>query len=269
VGEIKRMGEVVNEKAPAVLMGQAIKAQVSEHRRKGKRKPKVLALEYFVAGVPPLPLLEINLEELGNILNGQKQEARGTNPAAELCFIGIAAYFEAFCKDSFAAIANICPELLEEFVTHRDCAFTLAEVLHLTDGSKHRIGSLLAEHYDWGSAQTVNSLFHDLLKVSPFSKDEARRYAEFLNDRNLLVHHGGIYTFKYAGQKFDGKKIKAMVHWDSLAVSKQAVLKWIEFFLDIARKTSAATQKALENFVHTNNVKLDRQRERASKLLVL
>jgi len=257
----------VNVRPPVTLMSRALKAQTAEHRRQ-RRKPKVLALEYFVAGVPPLPLLEINLEAVQNILGKQGIDITGTDPAAELCFTGLAAYFEAFCKDSFAAIVNICPELLDGFVLHRDCTFTLAEVLHLTDGSKHRIGSLLSEHYDWGSAQAVNSLFRDLLNVSPFSKDEARLYAGFLNDRNLLVHHGGVYTFKYAGQKFQGKKLKSSAYWDSLTVRKQDLSKWIDFFLAMAKKTSAATQKALEDFVRARKVKFGKQRERAAKLLV-
>ena len=33
----------------------------------------------------------------------------------ELCMVGLAAYFEAFCKNEFAAIINIFPEVLSGF----------------------------------------------------------------------------------------------------------------------------------------------------------
>jgi len=140
-------------------------------------------------------------------------------------------------------------------------------VLHLIEGSKHRIGSILSEHYDWGSAHSVNSLFCDLLKVSPFSKDEAKKYGEFLSDRNLLVHHGGVYTFKYAGQKLAKKDLKRTVHWQSLTVRKADVSTWVKFLHDIAKKASLATQKALAEFVKTNDVELGKERARALKLL--
>ena len=66
---------------------------------------------------------------------------------------------------------------------------------------------ILSEKYDFGSSRTINSLFSDLLGVTPFSTKESKEYEEFLNDRNLLVHHGGIYTFKYHGQRLADKPI--------------------------------------------------------------
>jgi hypothetical protein len=253
------------KKSTAGLIVRAIKAQERENKRRGKHK--VLALEYFVAGLPPLPFFELNVEELQKVLGRQEPKPSGPDQSVELCFIGLAAYFEAFWKDLFAAVVNICPSLLEAFALRRDCAFTLAEVLHLADGSKHRIGSLLSEHYDWGSAQAVNGLFLDLIKISPFSKDEAKLYADFLADRNLLVHHGGVYTFKYCGQNFSGPEVKKLAHWQSLAVSRRHVSEWINFALGIARKTSAATHKALESYLQTGHVKLDKERRRAAKFL--
>lgn len=248
------------------LLVRAFEAQRMEHRRK-KRKPRVLALEYFVAGLPPLLFFEHNLDELDGILGKQHLGHAPLDALSALGLIGLAAYFEAFCKDLFAALVNICPELLEQSARFRDCAFTLAEVLHLIEGSQHRIGSILSEHYDWGSAHSVNGLFCDLLKVSPFSKDEAKKYGEFLSDRNLLVHHGGVYTFKYAGQKFAKKDLRRTVHWQSLTVRKADVSTWVKFLHDIAKKASLATHKALAEFVNTNDVGLGKERARALKLL--
>ncbi|MGO9088361.1 MAG: hypothetical protein ACLQBK_24400 [Candidatus Sulfotelmatobacter sp.] len=247
-----------------VLMAQAFKAQQREQR---KSRPRVLSLEYFVAGVPPLGLFLLNVEDLEALLKRRKDEPPPPSALTGICLIGLAAYFEAFFKDLFAAIVNICPTLLEGFVIRRDCNFTLSEVLHLVDGSKHRIGSILVEHYDWGSAHSVNGLFTDLLKISPFSKDEAKRYAGFLNDRNLLVHDGGVYTFKYAGQKFSKARRRKLAHWQSLTVRKGDVLKWSKFFQGIARKSSIAADRAAREFVKISKVKLGKQRERALKLL--
>jgi len=249
---------------PVELIAHAINEQQGEMKR--RRKRSVLSLEYFVAGVPPFQLFKLYVEDLEKLL----KKSTGEPPLdhlAEICLIGLAAYCEAFFKDLFAAMINICPQLLEGFVLRRDCTFTLAEVLHLVEGSKHRIGSVLSEHYDWGSAQSVNGLFFDLLKVSPFSKDEAKKYAEFLRDRNLLVHHGGVYTFKYAGQKFSKQLLKRMAHWQSLTVRKGDVLRWSKFFHDIAKKTSSATHTALGVFVNNSSVRLGKERESALKLL--
>jgi hypothetical protein len=247
------------------LLRRAFAAQRREYRR--KKNPRVLALEYFVAGLPPLLFFEHKLDELDGILVKQYPGQPPPDALSELGLIGLAAYFEAFCKDLFAALVNICPKLLEQSVRFRDCGFTLAEVLHLIEGSQHRIGSILSEHYDWGSAHSVNGLLCDLLKVSPFSKDEAKKYGEFLSDRNLLVHHGGVYTFKYAGQKFAKKDLRRTVHWQSLTVRKADVSTWVKFLHDIAKKASLASHKALAEFLNTNDVELGKERERALKLL--
>ncbi len=52
------------------LLRRAFEAQRREHQRK-KHKPRVLALEYFVAGLPPLLFFEHKLDELNNILEKQ------------------------------------------------------------------------------------------------------------------------------------------------------------------------------------------------------
>ena len=59
----------------------------------------------------------------------------------------------------------------------------------------------IAEQFDFGSARAINGIFLDLIGISPFSKAEASKYDQLLNDRNLLVHHAGIYTVRYASQK--------------------------------------------------------------------
>jgi hypothetical protein len=239
-------------------LGQALLDQLKRNKR---NEQSVLSLDYFVAGVPPFQLFDTKLNELADILEGAKPKPLYSVP--ELSLIGLAAYFEAFCKDLFAALVNICPQLLEHLAEARDCQFSLVEVLHLLDGSQHHIGSILAEHYDWGSARSVNGLFQDLLTVSPFSKDEAKKYGEFLSDRNLLVHHGGVYTLKYATQNLPKDVLKDSAHWDSLKIEKVHVLEWIKFLREIAQKMARASHQAVTKYLKEKQVELDEQQKQA------
>jgi len=104
----------------------------------------------------------------------------------------------------------------------------------------------VAEERDFGSAETINELFLDLLKITPFSKDEMEVYSQFLNDRNLLVHHGGVFTLKYLSQSTDAiVDIEHGSHYRSLEVTHEGLIDWVEFLLKIADKISSAPQKAL------------------------
>lgn len=241
-------------------LGQAFIEQNKRHKR---NEQGIFALDYFVAGVPPFQIFKSEVDDLGDILGHAKTDPVGLDQVAELSLIGLAAHFEAFCKDLFAALINICPSLLEHLAGIRNCQFDLAEVLHLINGSQHRIGSVLAEHYDWGSARSINGLFHDLLKVSPFSKDEAKKYAEFLDDRNLLVHHGGVYTLKYAAQNLPKDVLKESAHWNSLTLQKNDVLEWMKFLREIARKMTRASHQALTTFVEEKMVEMDEEQKKA------
>jgi hypothetical protein len=40
---------------------------------------------------------------------------------------------------------------------------------------EQNIGFLVAEHYDFGSAELINGLFRDLITVSPFTKSEGNQ----------------------------------------------------------------------------------------------
>jgi hypothetical protein len=63
-------------------------------------------------------------------------------------------------------------------------------------------GTLISEEYDFGSAKEINGLYQDLLRITPFSANEAKKYSHFLSDRNLLVHHRGVFSYNYASQRF-------------------------------------------------------------------
>ncbi len=222
-------------------------------------------LDYFSGGVPPLSYFEIRVNDV-RLLSGQQQkddEEEGLNFRTELCIIGLAAYFEAFCKDQFAAIVNIAPQTLSRFATMRDCKLPVKSLLHALPDMSHKLGFLIAEEYDFGTAKCINSLFSDLLKLSPFSQAEMERYAKFLNDRNLLVHHGGVYTLKYATQHFSPDEVKSLINMHSLTVQHSDVEDWAEFLLSVAIKTAKASAKALLQFAADNNIVFDNKAKAA------
>jgi hypothetical protein len=222
-------------------------------------KNKLDALEFFIAGVPPRVIYGMDVEDLAKLVNSsqrRKNEYTGRT-LVEVCLIGLASYFEAFCKNQFAAIINICPQTLNNFTLRRDNAtIKLTHLIKIAGEIDYRLGALLAEEYDFGSARTINSLYFDLLGITPFSKDEEGQYSQFLNDRNLLVHHGGVYTIKYHGQRFQKNPVPGLAHWDSLVIDKADFRKWLAFLNGIVDKISVSSQKALKDFIKAERIRL-------------
>ena len=64
-------------------------------------------LDYFSAGVPTLGYTQMHFDDLLELAEKSPQDIP-VDFIAELCVIGLAAYVEAFCKDHFAAMINIC-----------------------------------------------------------------------------------------------------------------------------------------------------------------
>ena len=72
---------------------------------------------YFVGRISPFLLFEFeyhSLDEVVSTFDG-KQRFNKSNPAAEVCLIGLVAHFEAFCKHLFAASANLNVSALRRF----------------------------------------------------------------------------------------------------------------------------------------------------------
>jgi len=115
------------------------------------------ALNFFVGGVPPFGYLEIQIQGLSR-LAGRSRSSYGLNQTAEVCVIALAAYFEAFCKAQFAAVTNICPQILRNFIEKRkDATLDLRNVLHVLGALENKLGSVLSEAYDFGSAKAINA----------------------------------------------------------------------------------------------------------------
>ena len=115
----------------------------------------------------------------------------------------------------------------------------------------------MAEEFDFGSARKINSLYAALLSITPFSKKELQRYDNILSDRNLLVHHGGVFTTEYVTQRLKNKITQNCVHYDSLVISKREFEDVACFLEKIAFKLINATKKSLEKFVIDNNLTYD------------
>jgi hypothetical protein len=222
--------------------------------------PEIGYYEFFIAALPAKLVFEMDVEELKAIVAASTDHVEGkrvmSNNIAEVCLIGLASYFEAFCKSQFASIVNICPQTLNNFTAKRDnVSIDLKDILRIPDTLGYKLGFLLSEKYDFGSAKSVNSLYHDLLGITPFSTKDAERYSEFLGDRNLLVHHRGVYTFKYQGQRFAKVNI-GDVHMQSLIVTKKDFDEWAGFLYAIAEKINLASYKSLKEFLQTENIQL-------------
>lgn len=151
-------------------------------------------LEYFSGGVPTGEYFRMTLDDLRRI-STLESDSIGINRLQEVCFIGLLSYFEAFCKDHFASLINLEPSLVMNLKANgQDVSVDASRVVFYVDEVDRRVGFILAEKYDFGTAQKINALFSALLKVTPFGTDEAKQYGILLRDRNLLVHHGGTFT---------------------------------------------------------------------------
>jgi hypothetical protein len=214
--------------------------------------------DFYPGGEPPLYYFYGRVQEIQRLAADPSIPEGDRDGVLRLCLIGLAAHFEAFCKAHFAAVINIHPSVLREFAKRRpECGLSVKELLQVLPNIGHRLGSLLSEQPDfrWSSAKTINGLFRDLVNVTPFSTDEAKQFGSFINDRNLLVHHGGIFTLKYERRRFvetrrpDGTPSKV------LRVERADIDKWSAFLVGIAQKLANSSVKAMEE--DTKGLKLD------------
>lgn len=212
------------------------------------------ALDYFVGGVPAGPALDTHLTHLRKIVEHEDVTVT-TSTLPEVCFIALIAYFEAFCKDHFASLVNVCPQLLDRLKEQGASVDVDASlVVKLPGDARTMMGFLVAERLDFGTPQRVSSLYSRLLKISPFSERERREYDRLLNDRNLLVHHGGVFTVRYAEQEFVKRQMEGRIWMDSLVISKEGFLAASQFLESIARKTVTATHSRLTAFMEQRHL---------------
>jgi hypothetical protein len=224
--------------------------------------------DFYPCEEPPLYYFYGRVQEIQRLATDVSIPEGDRAGVLRLCLIGLAAHFEAFCKAHFASVINIHPPVLKGFAEQRqDLALKLTEVLQILPDINHRIGSLLSEQpkFAWGSAKDINALFRDLLGITAFSNDDVEQYHEFISDRNLLVHHGGIFTLKYERQRLvnigrpDGTSSRV------LKVEKEDVQRWSAFLLAVAQKLANSSISAMEEKI--KGLDLDAQHCVAIRLL--
>jgi len=204
--------------------------------------------EYFVGGVEPHTVFYYHVQSLNDLVNSSEDltynEKTIGNNIAELCMMGLAAQFESYCKIQFASLINIYPRLLDQFCERREnAAVSIIDVYKIVDQLNYSVGSLLADNFDFGNSKSINSLFNDLITVSPFSKSESKKYSDFLNKRNLLVHHGGIYTFKYIRQ--NGKEHTIEDLHNVIVIDKKTYNRWLNFIAKMVYKINTMCHSQL------------------------
>ena len=222
-------------------------------------------LDLFSGGVPTAPFfIGFKLDGLEKIyLNQSDKNSRDLN---ELCLIGLVSYFEAFCKDHFASIINIESSLINDLAKNNyDISVDSIKAIELGDTFLYNIGFLIAEKYDFGTAQKINALYRALIMISPFSKDDIETYNNLLRDRNLLVHHGGIYTSSYIQQhrqKTSSTKLKRPF-FDSLVISNNYVDENFDFIRKVTRKILKASHASLIKYLDEQAIQLPEWKQKA------
>ena len=157
--------------------------------------------EYFSGYVPSGAVFLMAANDIVQIARASaKEEYSCLN---SLCLIGLASYFEAFAKDQLASILSLAPELIERVQrAGYPTDLPAEEAYQFRDNLRYKIGFLIVQRLDLGSAKKINSVFTSALQITPFGEKDAVAYDKLLRDRNLLVHHGGTYTTSYIRQAF-------------------------------------------------------------------
>ena len=230
-----------------------------------KRKAHSIdVLEYFSGGVPAGITLCSQLHDLRELVAPIEDAKRVLNPLLEVCFIGAVAHFEAFFKDHFAASINICPALIQKLRERQiNVSIDAADVISLEPNAFAKVGFLLTENFDFGTPKKINIFYSAAFPVTPFGNADRLKYEQVLNERNLLVHHGGVYTLQFCRQKFAKMDITNQAFYNSLVVTKKRLVKVIDFMDDIAEKTCSATAKKLKEFVNQNGLALSSEQIKA------
>lgn len=214
-------------------------------------------LEFFVGGVPAKIFFFMDAKEILRLVNSSEDE-EPFNKIAEISFIALTSYFESFFKNQFASIVNICPKILTKFLkTRPEIKLDINDILLFDGDISNKLGFIVAEQLDFGTPNKVNAIFFDLLSLHPFSKKEVEIVNKILNDRNLLVHHGGVYTMKYIKQdQTRNLRVRDDMFLQSLTVSKEDFQSYYNSLVPIVDKLVNASHGALIKYISDNAIDL-------------
>ena len=220
-------------------------------------------LDFFAGGMPAGAIFQQNALEIKKLFCAKSDKAIGKT-LEELCFIGLVSYFEAFSRDNFASLINICPKLLDRLKSKsHDVNIDSLTALEMHGTLRYKIGFLVCERFDFGNAQKINSFYSALIGITPFSKDEISTFDRLLSDRNLLVHHGGIYTHSYFRQRLGANLVKERPFMDSLVVDSAYVESQFKFLYGIAEKIVNASHEAMNKQINYGELPIDEPGQRA------
>ena len=173
------------------------------------------------------------------IIEIARQNTEGINLTNKLCIIGLVSYFEAFVKDHFSSILSIAPTLIEKV---KEVGYSTdipaEEAFEFRDTLHYKIGFLIGQRMDFGAAKKINALYTAVLKITPFGRTEAVQLDSLLRDRNLIVHHGGIYSTSYIKQAFSEIDPQHRRPYDdTIEIPVEKVLETARFLKAIAHLT--------------------------------
>ena len=226
------------------------------------------ALEYFSGGVPAGITLCSQLHDLRELVAPVEDVERMINSLLHVCFIGAVAHFEAFFKDHFATSINICPALIQKLRDRKiNISIDAADVVSLEPNAFAKIGFLLAENFDFGTPKKINAFYSAAFPVTPFGSADRLKYEQVLNERNLLVHHGGVYTLQFCRQKFAKTDLANQAFYNSVIITKERLVKVIDFMDDVAKRTCFASAKKLKEFANQNGLALSSEQIKAADFL--
>lgn len=227
-----------------------------------------VAFELFSGGVPTVSYFRMQLDKLREIAELDSDD-ESMYPIQELCLIGLFAYFEAFCKDYFAAIINIEPSLISNLKSEGHNILVDATNIPIYEEEiQYRIGFILASKYDFGTAKKINSLYNSLINITPFSKEEIKYYNTLLRDRNLFIHHGGTYTISYLEQEFERESDKRRdAFYQSKLIEKEDLFESLDFIESIAHKIAVNCQQNVKSYLKENDIIYGDERSKALKFL--
>lgn len=224
------------------------------------------SLDFFAGGVPAGAIFQSAAKDIRRLFHSRRRNAIG-NTLEEVCFIGLVSYFESFCKDCFASLINIAPQLLRHMKSQSyDTKVDSLAALEMQERLSFQIGFLVAEGFDFGNAKKINALYSSLIGITPFSKKQQRKYDLLLADRNLIVHNGGIFTHSYLRQRMGVSLDKHRAFMDSLIVDTDYVETQFTFLYSIAKKIVQTSMDAMSAQIASGEITINPQSKRGLKM---
>lgn len=193
-------------------------------------------------------MFKVTLDDLQELLEivPKKEGLDRIDRGSEILFVGLISYFEGFLKEVFASAINIDNTLLHNLGKNgQDVSIDSRRLLVYGENVYKKLGFVVSERFDFGTAKKINSLYLALLNVSPFSKDAVKQFDRLLTDRNLIVHHGSNYTLSYLEQT----KIASIenAYWNCLIVDKEYFRDAFKFIEETSNKLLKSVSTALHS----------------------